>query len=132
MPKDPAEATRLLGAAARAGNLDAEVEYAILLFNGTGIAKDEAGAVAWFRKAARKGSPIAQNRLARILAAGRGVPADAVAATKWHLIAKAAGEAKKCFDRAMKWWQARDELPAQQDQELAAFREEAAALMGRR
>jgi TPR repeat protein len=98
VPKDLGETARLLGTAARAGNLDAEVEYAIALFNGTGIAKDEAGAVGWFRRAAHQGSPIAQNRLARILAAGRGAPADPVEATKWHLIAKAAGESDPWLD----------------------------------
>jgi hypothetical protein len=65
--------------------------YAIALFNGTGVEKNEAAAIALFRKAARRGSPIAQNRLARILAAGLGVKSDPVAATKWHLIAKKAG-----------------------------------------
>jgi len=85
------EATLLVAAAARADHLDAIVEYAIALFNGTGIAKDEAAAAALFRKAARRGAPIAQNRLARILSVGRGVPADPVEAVKWHIVAKAGG-----------------------------------------
>ena len=42
MPKDLREAARLLGAAALADYTDAQVEYAIALFNGTGVAKDEA------------------------------------------------------------------------------------------
>ena len=91
MPKDPAAAAKLLAAAARTGNVAAEVEYAIALFNGTGTQKDENTAAAMFRKAAHKGNAIAQNRLARILATGRGLPADAAAATKWHTIAKAGG-----------------------------------------
>ena len=70
---------------------DAEVEYAIALFNGTGVAKNEAAAAKYFRHAALSGSPIAQNRLARMLATGRGVAPDPVAAIKWHLIAKAGG-----------------------------------------
>src|SRR5205814_1521760 len=89
--KDLAMCARLLGAAARAGILDAEVEYAIALFNGTGIAKEETAAAALFRKAALRGSPVAQNRLARLLAAGRGVAPDPVAATKWHIVARTAG-----------------------------------------
>ena len=44
MQKDEREAARLLGAAALAGNTDAEVEYGIALFNGTGVAKNEAAA----------------------------------------------------------------------------------------
>ena len=79
MSKDPREAARLLGAAALAGNMDAEVEYGIALFNGTGIAKNETTAGNYLRKAARKGSPIAQNRLAFMYATGRGVKADPVA-----------------------------------------------------
>ena len=40
--KNEAEAARLLAAAALAGeNPDAEVEYAIALYNGTGVTKDE-------------------------------------------------------------------------------------------
>src|SRR4029077_12794194 len=78
-------------AASRSGNLAAEVEYAIALFNGTGIAKDESAAAAMFRQAAQKGNAVAQNRSARIPPPGRGLPADPVAATKWHTIAKAGG-----------------------------------------
>ena len=99
MPKDLAETARLLGLAAHAGNLDAEVEYAIALFNGTGIAKDEPRAAALFRKAAMQGSPIAQNRLARVFAFGRGVPApDPMQAIKWHLISKAGGNSDSFLD----------------------------------
>jgi hypothetical protein len=90
--KDMREAARLWGLAALAENSDAEVEYAIALYNGDGVAKNEPAAAALFRKAAIKGSAIAQDRLARILAVGRGVPADPVNATKWHLISKARGE----------------------------------------
>ncbi len=41
VPKDLNEAARLLGAAALADNTDAQVEYAIALFNGLGVARDE-------------------------------------------------------------------------------------------
>ena len=98
MPKDAAEAARWLAAAARAGNVDGQVEYAIALYNGMGVARDEAGAAAILRKAARQGSPIAQNRLARILATGKGLPADPAAATKWHLVAKAGGAGDPWLD----------------------------------
>ena len=91
VPKDPVAAAKLLGAAARSGNVAAEVEYAIALFNGTGLPKDEAAGAALFRKAAYQGNAIAQNRLARILATGRGLPPDPIGATKWHTIAKAGG-----------------------------------------
>jgi TPR repeat protein len=92
VPQDVQQATRLMGQAALADFVDAEVEYAIALFNGTGIAKDEPRAAALFRKAAMQGSPIAQNRLARIYRYGRGVPKpDPVQAIRWHLVSKAAG-----------------------------------------
>jgi TPR repeat protein len=91
VPKDAKEATRWLAAAAAGDNTDAEVEYAIALFNGLGVVRNEAAAAALLQKAARKGSPIAQNRLANILALGRGLPPDPVQAVKWHLIAKAGG-----------------------------------------
>ena len=102
VPPDVQQATRLMGEAAKADFLDAEVEYAIALFNGTGTSKDEARAAALFRKAAMQGSPIAQNRLARIYAFGRGVPApDPVQAIKWHLIAKAGGNGDLYLDDYM-------------------------------
>ena len=82
---------RWLKAASQADYLDAEVEYAIALFNGTGTDKDQAAAVALLQRAARQGSPIAQNRLARVLATGIGAPKDMVEALKWHLIAKQGG-----------------------------------------
>jgi hypothetical protein len=90
--KDLTESVRLLAAASRADNTDAQVEYAIALFNGTGGAeRNERLAATLLAKAARKGNPIAQNRLANILAVGRGVQANAVEAVKWHIIAKAGG-----------------------------------------
>ena len=92
------EAVRLWGLAALADNSDAQVEYAIALFNGDGVAKNEQAAAAWFRKAALRGSAIAQDRLARILAEGRGAPKNPVEATKWHLISKARGETDLLLD----------------------------------
>jgi TPR repeat protein len=100
--KDVKEATRLMGQAAKADFLDAEVEYAIALFNGTGVQKDEAAGTALFRKAAMQGSPIAQNRLARIFAFVRaGTSADPVQAIKWHLISKAGGNSDLELDAFM-------------------------------
>ena len=55
-------------------NVPAEVEYAIMLFNGVGVPKDETAAAKIFLKAAAQDNPVAQNRVARILAVGRGLP----------------------------------------------------------
>ena len=54
-------------------------EYAIALFNGTGVAKNEAAAGTYLRRAANSGNPVAQSRLAFMYATGRGLPANAVA-----------------------------------------------------
>ena len=82
---------RLLAAASLADNTDAQLEYAIALFNGTNVTRNEQLAATLLAKAARKGNPVAQNRLANILAVGRGVQANAVQAIKWHTVAKAGG-----------------------------------------
>jgi TPR repeat protein len=100
VPKDLDKATRLLQQAALADNVDAEVEYAIALFNGTGTSKNETAAVALLRRAARQNSPIAQNRLARVLVTGRGAPVDLVEGLKWHQIAKTAGNGDPLLDDA--------------------------------
>ena len=116
MPRDRQEAARLLAAAALAYNLDAQVEYAIALFNGDGVAKDEVAAGALLQHAARRGSAIAQNRLAHMLAAGRGLPADPVHAIKWHIVAKAGGAGDVSLD----------EFAAKQKPEHRAAAEQAA------
>jgi TPR repeat protein len=67
------------------------VEYAIMLFNGEGIARDETAGAHLMLKAAARNNPVAQNRVARILAAGRGLPKDMTEAMKWHLLARAGG-----------------------------------------
>ena len=56
MPKDDREAARLLGAAALADNIDAQVEYGIALFNGIGVAEERSrgGEIFQARGAARQ------------------------------------------------------------------------------
>ncbi len=101
MPKDLDKAVRLLQAASLADNVDAEVEYAIALFNGTGTPKNQVAAIALLRKAARQNSPIAQNRLARVLVSGLGVPVDKIEGLKWHLVAKTAGKGDPELDERL-------------------------------
>ncbi len=105
---------RLLQAASLADNVDAEVEYAIALYNGTGTPKNEAAAVALLRRAAKQNSPIAQNRLARVLAGGLGTPTDKVEALKWHLIAKTAGKGDPMLDEALADLSAEDRAKAEE------------------
>ena len=92
------------------------MEYAIALYNGTGVAKDETRAITLFRRAALRGSPIAQNRLARILTVGHGTPVNPTEAVKWHLIAKAGGNGDPYLDQ----------FAAQQKPEIRAAAEKAA------
>ena len=54
VPKDLEKSVRLLQLASLADNVDAEVEYAIALFNGSGTPKNETAAVALLRKAPGK------------------------------------------------------------------------------
>ena len=91
-------AAKWLASAAKLGVVAAQVEYAIRLFNGKGVDKDEAAAARWFERAANAGDPIAQNRLARILAVGAGQPADPVDAAKWHFLAEQAGKTDPWLD----------------------------------
>jgi uncharacterized protein len=104
---------RLLQAASLADNVDAEVEYAIALYNGTGTPKNEVAAVALLRKAAKQNSPIAQNRLARVLTSGQGAPVDKVEALKWHLIAKTSGKGDPALDEALGDLSAEDRAKAE-------------------
>ena len=84
----------------------AKVEFAIALFNGDGIQKDEARAAALFRQAALHGNPVAQNRLARILAVGRGVAKDPIEAGAWHILARSNSVPDPWLDQLL------NELPA--------------------
>ena len=108
MPKDPRESARLLGAAALAWNTDAEVEYGIALFNGTGVAKNESAAANYLSRAARKGSPDrAEPARASCTPRGRGVKADPVQAARWHLIARAGGDSDPFLDDFVRQHEAR-------------------------
>ncbi|MGB7018998.1 MAG: hypothetical protein WBD80_07350, partial [Xanthobacteraceae bacterium] len=96
--KDMHEAVKLWAQAALADDTDAQVEYAIALYNGDGTTRDEDAAAKIFHKAAKLGSPIAQDRYARILASGLGASRDPVKAVKWHLVSRAAGETDITLD----------------------------------
>ena len=90
-PLDIGESARWLKRAADAGVIAGQVEYAIMLFNGVGVSKDEAAAAKLLLRAAARNNPIAENRLAHLYASGRGVAKDLVEAATWNRFAKAAG-----------------------------------------
>lgn len=117
---DPAEAARLLGAAARYGVVEAQAAYAQLLLDGRGLKRDPEAAYRWFAIAAGAGLLDATNMLGRCHELGWGVPADTVQAAKhyrdaaqrgldWgqynyaNLLARGAGVAQD-RDEALLWY----------------------------
>ena len=79
-------------------NTDAEVEYGIALFNGTGVPRTKRPPRSSSVKAARTAirSPRTGSRGSSPTAAAS--PKNPVEATKWHLIAKARGETNLTLD----------------------------------
>ena len=124
VPKDPAAAAKLLGAAARAGNdRGARSNTPSRCSTAPASPRTRAAAAALFRKAAHKGNAVAQNRLARILATGAGCRPIRSEATKWHTIAKAGGASDIWLDKLH---------AADQGQRAHGARERRAALAGAR
>lgn len=91
LAQDKAEAARLYQRASYNGSIAGEIEYAIVLFNGDGVARNERLAARHFAHAAARGNAIAQNRFARLYAIGRGVPRNLTESLAWHSMAKAQG-----------------------------------------
>jgi len=98
VPKDLEKAVRLLQAASLADNVDAEVEYAIALYNGTGTPKNEAAA---WRCCARPPDKTVRSPepLAHVLLSGRGAPMDKVEASNGIWSPKASARATPCSTR---------------------------------
>ena len=118
-------AAEWMGKAAASGHIAGEVEYAIMLFNGDGVAKNERAAANLFIRAANKGNAIAQNRLAKLYQFGRAVPPDLSEAAAWHLAARAQGLADATLDQVVERLSPEQRARAAR---LAADRIEAAAL----
>ncbi len=72
-----------------------------LLFNGTGVSKDEHAAARYFLHAAKRGNAIAQNRIARLYASGRGIQKNLVEAAAWNLAAAGQGLSDAWLDQAV-------------------------------
>ena len=70
---------------------EAQLEYALVLWRGLGLTRDEPKAIPYLKSAAQKGLAAAQNRLAHVYVEGVGVEKDKQEAAKWRLIAKAGG-----------------------------------------
>src|SRR5262249_18183061 len=95
------EAAKWIGKAAAAGNAEAQLDYAVILFRGHGVPVDARRGAEFFRLAAEKGVATAQNRLARCHTPGAGVPQDLVEAAKWNFIAKAGGIEDDALDEIL-------------------------------
>jgi TPR repeat protein len=95
------EAAKWIGKAAAAGHVEAQVDYAVILFRGHGVPPDAKRGAEYFRLAAERGVATAQNRLARCYTHGAGVAQDLVEAAKWNLIAKAGGVEDEALDKLL-------------------------------
>ncbi len=87
--------------AAAAGDAGAEVELALRLVEGRGIAKDPHAAAQWFEQAAVRDVPIAEYRLATLYEKGIGVARDAQLAMSWYAKAANAGNARAMHNLAV-------------------------------
>jgi TPR repeat protein len=85
------DARQLYEEAAKAGELRAAVNLALMMLQGTGGPQDIAGALDWTRKAADGGNAAGLNNLGRIYELGLGVDADADEARRLYGEAAALG-----------------------------------------
>jgi len=90
---DAACAAVVVEALARAGSTAAQLRWAAMLLEGTGVAKDEEAAWRWFMVAARDGDAQAMNMVGRCYENGFGVTADFARAAVWYERAARAGDA---------------------------------------
>ncbi|MCY1343106.1 Secretory immunoglobulin A-binding protein EsiB [compost metagenome] len=91
LAENPREAARLILAAARESELEAQALLGQILLDGHGIQRDPALAITWFRIAAERGQPMARNMLGRCLEHGWGCAANAAEAARHYRIAADAG-----------------------------------------
>ena len=86
--------------AAAAGDPGGELELALRLLDGRGVAKDARAAAQWLEQAARD-LPLAQYRLAALYEKGVGVARDASLAVSWYAKAATAGNARAMHNLAV-------------------------------
>ena len=90
-----------MGLAAEAGLVDAQIDYATLLYLGQGVERDIAAAAQWYGIAAEAGNVVAQNRYAKLLAVGEGVTLDLEEAAMWRALARRQGLTDPDLDRLL-------------------------------
>ena len=94
LPRDPAEARRLISLAAENGEPQAMHNLGVFYFRGEGGAQDLASAAQWFRKAAATGVVESQYNLGLMYQTGSGVTQDYAQARQWFSQAAAKGDAE--------------------------------------
>ena len=97
----PAGLPPALREAAAAGDAAAELELALRLIDGRGVAKDPSAAAQWFEQAAVQDLPLAQYRLAALYEKGLGVARDSALAMSWYTKAATAGNARAMHNLAV-------------------------------
>jgi localization factor PodJL len=90
----PAGLPPSLREAAASGDPSAELELALRLVDGRGVAKDPGAAAQWFEQAAAQDVPLAQYRLGTLYEKGLGVARDSALAMSWYAKAATAGNAR--------------------------------------
>lgn len=88
----PADAYRLVRAAAEAGDVNAQVSTGVMLATGQGVRENDAEARTWYARAAQQGSAHALRAVAGMMLIGEGGPTDTVRGVGLMRVAAAAGD----------------------------------------
>jgi TPR repeat protein len=100
---DLSDHVRNTEAAARAGDAQAQHEFAAMLRVGELVARNLEESRAWYAKAAMQGNPVAQNDFASMLLNGMGGDKDGESAALWYLRAAEGGCAAAQFTMAQRY-----------------------------
>ena len=103
VPKDLAEALRLLQPAAEAGQPEAMGAYGFMLSRGLGTEKNESAAIDWLRKSAALGVATSQLNLGIMTLKGLGTPQNTTAGLALIEQAAKAGQAEAMVRLAEAW-----------------------------
>ena len=90
--KDYATALKLWRPLAMKGDTSAQVNLAMMYYQGKGVKRDYKEAVKWHRKAAEQGNTLAQFNLGFMYGDGLGVTQDYVLAHMWYNLAAGNGD----------------------------------------
>ena len=99
VPRDRAEALRLIHAAAENGHVPAQEGLGHRYYAGNGVPESKTDAARWFRMAAEQGNAAAQHVLGLMYANGHGVPQDPILAHMWFNISVAVETVPTATDR---------------------------------